>query len=377
MIYQIIVAVLLALFLLNLALNLLSLRIPKSDGLSVPQPLVSVIIPARDEQKNIGRCLKSILCQDYQNFEVIVLDDNSSDATPEIVEEMASLDDRLRLIHGEPLPSGWAGKPHACYQAAQGAKGEWLLFVDADTTATPDMLRCVTAEAIRQRAAMMSGFPHQITRFGQKTAIPLMYFFILSWVPIWWLARRSKPTATFAIGQFILFNAKFYQDMGGHEVVKTRIIEDVWMGIEVTRRGGRQVVVDLSPVFATCMYDTMGSMWEGLVKWTYSVAILCLPALLGVVILGGVAFLVPFFSLWLAVAGAYQMLPLVIFQVAVIFFMRYLADSRFGESVVATILHPLGLIIWIVSAVWGAVRAITGIGVSWKKRLYDRTSAIK
>jgi chlorobactene glucosyltransferase len=377
MIYQFIVALLLALFMLNLALNLLSLRIPRDKGLPVPPPLVSVIIPARDEQKNIGCCLTSLLRQDYANFEVIVLDDGSSDATPEIVAGIAAKDSRLRLMFGKPLPQGWAGKPHACYQAAQEATGDWLLFVDADTEATPDMLCRVIAEAIRQKATLMSGFPRQITRFGQKTAIPLMYFFILSWAPLWWLARRRKPTATFAIGQFLLFDAQFYRDMDGHAVVKSRIIEDVWMGIEVVRRGGRQVAVDLSAVFTTQMYGTLGGMWEGLVKWTYSVARFCLPALIGLATLGAVVFLVPFFSLWQTAVNAHQALPLVVFQVVLIFFMRYLADSRFGESVVATILHPLGLAIWIASAIWGAVRALCGIGVSWKKRVYDRTSNVE
>lgn len=377
MVYHVIIALLLVIFLLNLALNLLSLRIPQAAGLPTPPPPVSVIIPARDEQKNIGRCLESILRQDYPDFEVIVLDDGSSDSTPEIVAGLAARDNRLHLMHGQPLPKGWAGKPHACYQAAQAAGGDWLLFVDADTMATPDMMRRVITEAIRQHATLLSGFPRQITHFGQKTAIPLMNFFILSWAPLWWAARRRKPTATFAIGQFILFEAQFYRKMGGHAVVKSRIIEDVWLGVETTRRGGKQVAVDLSPVFATRMYDTMGSMWEGLVKWTYSVATMCLPALIGLVALGAAVFLMPFYHLWQAAVGASPVLPLVVFQVAMIFFMRYLADSRLRESVVATILHPCGLLIWVAAAVWGAVRALTGFGVSWKKRIYDRTSDIE
>ncbi|MCL2150557.1 MAG: glycosyltransferase family 2 protein, partial [Dehalococcoidia bacterium] len=318
-----------------------------------------------------------LLCQDYPNFEVIVLDDGSSDATPEIVEGMAARDSRLHLIVGEPLPPDWAGKPHACHQAAQTARGDWFLFVDADTVATPDMLRRVVAEAIRQRATLLSGFPRQITRFGQKTAIPLLNFFILGWMPLWWLAHRRKPTVTFAIGQFLLFDADFYREMGGHAVVKSRIIEDVWLGVEVVRRGGRQVAVDLSPVLATSMYDTMSGMWRGIVKWTYSVAILCLPALIGLMSLGVVAYLGPFISLWWAIAWGHSVLPLIIFQVAVILFMRYLADSRLGESVVAILLHPFGVVIWVACAIWGAIRAVTGTGVSWKKRVYDRTSTIE
>ena len=239
------------------------------------------------------------------------------------------------------------------------------------------MLRCVVAEAVRQRATLMSGFPRQVTRFGQKMAIPLLNFFIMSWAPLWWLARRRKPTATFAIGQFLLFDAKFYWDMGGHAVVKSRIIEDVWLGIEVARRGGRQVAVDLSPVFATHMYDTMRSMWEGIVKWTYSVATFCRPALVGLMTLGLVVFLLPFLNLWWAAVMAQAVLPLVVFQVMVVLLMRYLTDGRFRESALASLLHPFGMVIWIGCAIWGMGRALTGTGVSWKKRVYDRSSTVE
>jgi chlorobactene glucosyltransferase len=379
MTYQIVVSLILAVFLLNLALNLLSLRPPRKTGLPDPAPAVSIIIPARDEAENIGRCLESLLTQDYPDYEIIVLDDGSSDGTGDIVSKLAASHPQLRLMRGEPLPAGWAGKPHACYQAAKAARGEWLLFVDADTAATPDMLRRVIAEATARGAAMVSGLPRQITRFGQKTAIPLMNFFIMVWAPLWWLDSRKKPTATIAIGQFILFSRQAYWKMDGHAAVKTRIIEDVWLGVEVTRRGGRQVALDLSPVFATRMYDTMGAMWEGLVKWTYSVAALCLPGLIALIALAVITFFLPLLWLWLALTAdpVWASLPLIIFQVAVVFLMRWLVDSRLGESVVAALLHPIGLIFWVLAAVWGMCRKLSGAGVSWKKRVYDRASTIE
>ena len=378
MAYQIVIALILAVFLLNLVINLLNLPVPRGNGLPEPPPLVSVIIPARDEEKNIGRCLKSLLSQEYPRYEVIVLDDNSSDATADIVSGMAAGDGRLQLLRGGPLPPGWAGKPYACYQAAKAARGSWLLFVDADTISTPDMLKRVIAEAVSRKAALVSGFPRQITSFGQKTAIPMMYFFVLSWGPLWWLQRARKPVPTIAIGQFLLFDAKAYWDMGGHEVVKSRIIEDVWLGVEVTRRGGRQVAIDLSPVFATRMYDTMGGMWEGLVKWLYSVAALSLPALIGLMVMAFLAFMLPIFELWwVAAAGTLPALLLVVFQVALIFLMRWLVDNRFGESILSTILHPVGLAIWVLAGAWGAARQVTGAGVSWKHRVYDRSSTVE
>ena len=102
---------------------------------SPPQnaPLISICIPARNEEQNIRVCVESALMQNYPNFEIIVLDDRSTDATPRILAELATLDSRLHPISGSDLPSGWVGKPHALHQASTSARGEWLCFVDADT----------------------------------------------------------------------------------------------------------------------------------------------------------------------------------------------------------------------------------------------------
>ena len=140
MLYQVIITTGLIFFLLNLALNLKAIKTPRADS-KVPdsKPLISVMIPARDEEANIRNCLESLQKQDYPNYEILVLDDNSIDRTAEIVSEMAAEDSRIRLFNGQPLAEGWAGKPFACHQLAQQAKGSWFLFVDADTTHTdPD-----------------------------------------------------------------------------------------------------------------------------------------------------------------------------------------------------------------------------------------------
>ena len=149
MLYHLIIAGGLVLFMLNLFLNLRVLKRPRADSRPPePAPLISVLIPARDEEANIETCLKSLQEQDYPNFEILVLDDHSSDNTAAIVERIAVQDSRVRLFRSEPLPEGWAGKPFACYQLAQKARGSWLLFVDADTIHAPHMLRSVLSIAI-------------------------------------------------------------------------------------------------------------------------------------------------------------------------------------------------------------------------------------
>ncbi len=382
MLYHVIIAAGLFSFMLNLILNLRSLKTPLSNSkIPEPAPFISILIPARDEEANIEACLESLQKQDYPNFEILVLDDNSSDNTASIVGRIAATDNRIQLLRGEPLPEGWAGKPFACYQLAERAGGQWLLFVDADTTHAPHMLRSVLALALKLRPSLLSGFPRQITTsLPQKLAIPVLYFVILSWLPLWWLQRSKKPKPSLAIGQFLLFPREEYWKIGGHKAVKSKILEDVWLGVEINRHGGRQVAVDLSPVVSCHMYQSLGAMWEGFIKWIYSVAALSPAALVGLIIAGYFFFLAPFYSLWnelFVVATPSDWRGIIISQVAMILVMRWLVDNHFKETVVSTLLHPLGFSFLFLVGLYAGSRRATGAGVSWKKRLYSRESSVE
>jgi chlorobactene glucosyltransferase len=382
MLYQVIIAAGLVSFMLNLILNLRSLKVPRRDSkIPEPAPLVSILVPARDEEENIETCLESLRKQDYPNFEILVLDDNSMDDTANIVDQMAAKDKRIELIRGEPLPEGWAGKPFACYQLARKARGSWLLFVDADTTHASHMLHSVITLALNLKTSLLSGFPRQLANsLPQKVAIPVLYFVIMSWVPLWWLHRTRRPKPSVAIGQFLLFPRDEYWRIGGHKAVKSRILEDVWLGVETTRRGGRHIAVDLSSVVSCNMYRSLGAMWEGFIKWCYSVAAMSRVALFGLLVAGYVFFLAPFYWLWkelFVVATPTVWREFVIFQVALILLMRGLIDNRFKESVVSALLHPIGFSFLFMSALYAGGRRIIGAGVSWKKRLYGKESTVE
>jgi len=380
MLYHLIIAGGLVLFMLNLFLNLRALKRPRADSRPPePAPLISVLIPARDEEANVETCLKSLQEQDYPNFEILVLDDHSSDNTAAIVGRLAAADSRIRLFKSEPLPEGWAGKPFACYQLAKQARGSWFLFVDADTVHAPHMLRSVLPIAIETKSGMLSGFPRQLANsLSQKIAIPVLYFVIMSWLPIWWLHRSRRPKPSLAIGQFLLFPREAYWKIGGHRAVKSRIIEDVWLGVEINRHGSRHIAIDLSPVVSCNMYRDVGAMWEGFIKWMYSVAVLSRLGLAMLLVAGYAFYLAPFYWLWreLFVAptgwGA-----IIIFQVVMIFGLRWLVDSRFKEPVVSAFLHPLGFTFLILTALYAGSRQVVGAGVRWKNRLYSKESAVE
>ena len=382
MLYQIIVAVLLVIFLANLILNLRSLRRPDINSrIPEPAPLVSVLVPARNEEENIENCLRSLRMQDYTNFEIIVLDDNSEDRTAELVERMAAKDNRIRLIKGQPLAQGWAGKPFACYQLAEKARGSWLLFIDADTTHAPHMLRSTMAIALELKPSMLSGFPRQMAEsLSEKIAMPVLYFVIMSLMPLWWVHRSKGHKPSLTIGQFILFSREGYWCMDGHMVVKDRILEDVWLGVETVRHGGRHIAIDLSTVFYCRMYRNVGKMWEGFVKWMYSVAALSPFALAGLVAAGLVFYLAPFYWLWNAyfsMAAPTDWRFIVAFQVAMIIFMRWLVDHHFRQSLLSTFLHPFGFSFLVAAGLYGGWREVVGLGVRWKERLYGEASGVK
>lgn len=387
MIYQIIILAVVSLFFINLVLNFLMLKKPSKkaplpDGL----PLVSVLIPARNEEDNIENCLNSILKQDYPNFEVLVLDDNSTDNTSALVKKIQSEDRRIGLISGKPLPEGWAGKCFACHQLSQNARGAWLLFVDADTMHEPHMIRGTLEISIKGQISMLSGFPRQeVSGLTPKIVLPILFYFvIMSWFPLWLLHKAKKPRPTLAIGQFLLFEKDEYQRVGGHELVKSRIMEDVWFGIEISRHEGRTLSVDLSRTVTTRMYRNIGSMTEGAMKWFYSVAALSPIALVGFVLAAYIFYLAPFY--W-SIAGPINSLisndPLtewevvVIAQVGVIILMRLIADIYFKASAISFLFHPLGIAFLVLTALYSASRRAFGAGVAWKDRVYHSLTHIK
>ena len=143
-------------------------------------PRFSVLVPARNEESNIGNCVQGLLAQDYPDFQIVVLDDNSTDRTWEILQSYASKDSRLKLIKGKPLPDDWLGKHWACHQLADQADGEYLLFVDADTLHEPCMLKKSASAMLTERADLISALPCQVVvTWSERLAVPAFYVGLL------------------------------------------------------------------------------------------------------------------------------------------------------------------------------------------------------
>ncbi len=231
--------------------------------------LISVCVPARNEERNIRACVEGILAQDYPNFEVIVLDDRSTDSTHEILVSIRSTTDKLQIINGSDLPTGWAGKPHALYQASASARGDWLCFVDADTFIAPETLSSCYVKALETKADMFTIMTFQsLGSFWEKTVMPI----VMTALSVGFSPRKvNDPNTKDAIanGQFIMIKRSVYDALGGHESVKDSIVEDKDISEQVKWKGFRLIVADGMKVAKTRMYTSLSEIWEGWTKNIY------------------------------------------------------------------------------------------------------------
>ncbi|MGE5349879.1 MAG: glycosyltransferase [Actinomycetota bacterium] len=191
-------------------------------------PSLSILIPVRNEEKNIGNLLGSLALLPYSRAEIIVYDDGSTDNTADVTAACARVDGRLRYIRGGELPQGWTGKNHACHRLAAEAAGEYLLFLDADVTVSEDFLRRAVAFAVRHRLALLSMFPRQRMRSrGEKIVVPFMFRILLSLLPLFLIRRCRWSSFAAANGQMMLFHAMTYRRYRFHERVREKLAEDI------------------------------------------------------------------------------------------------------------------------------------------------------
>ena len=191
-------------------------------------PSLSVLIPVRNEEKNIGTLLGSLAMLPYEKAEIIIYDDGSTDSTAEVVSACARVDPRVRCIRGDELPEGWTGKNHACHRLAEEAKNDFLLFLDADVTVGDDLLKRAVSFASRHRLALLSMFPRQKMRStGEKIVVPFMFRVLLSLLPLFLIRRCRWSSFSAANGQMMLFHGATYRRYRFHEKVRDRMAEDI------------------------------------------------------------------------------------------------------------------------------------------------------
>ncbi len=234
------------------------LETAKSD---TPLALTSIIIPARNEAANLPTLLQSLMKLEQVRFEVIVVDDNSTDETPVIVTEFASRDPRLTLLRGSPRPEGWSGKTWACEQGAANAQGGWLLFTDADTEHSPQSLALTLEQMRNEKLDMLSATPYHETATWFDPLMGPFHIMVLIGSSAF---SKPSPDRVFAIGQYLLFKRDSYFRQGTHTAVKESFCEDLELAQACLARGGRYALNQSGQVFCVKMY---GSLPEFIAGW--------------------------------------------------------------------------------------------------------------
>ncbi len=237
-----------------------------------PAPLVSVVIPARNEERSIGTCLESVCASDYPDFEVIVVDDRSDDATANVARSVPrGRARRVLVVEGDELPEGWFGKPWACAQGVRGTQGGLLLFTDADTVHSPELLGMAVAGLEEDRADALSVMGRQLMEtFWERVIQPQIFLLMVLRFPD--LRRHCEPDrwkGAIANGQFILIRRTTYDDVGGHEAVKNEVVEDLRLAQILCQAGKRLSIREAEAHFATRMYRSLGELIAG---WSKNMA---------------------------------------------------------------------------------------------------------
>ena len=336
-------------------------------------PRLAVLVPARNEAHNIGPCLAALRASERVDLEIVVIDDASTDATATIVDDVASRDARVTLVHAPPRPDGWCGKSWALAQGVAGVDPgiDQLCFVDADVRLAPETLARAVTYARDHDAAMVSLLPTLITEtFWESVVQPVMGMMMFVFQP---LGEVNDPAAELAVanGQFLWVDRRAYERLGGHATVRGEIVEDVALA-RTFKAAGERVALVLAPEgMRTRMYDSLVSLWRGWGKTIH-------PYLqrepgriwLGVLVFATLLWL-PVATLGLVALGA-GAVPFAVNLTTVVTILAnvLLFRAKMHQPLRHGLLWPLAIAVLVALFAWRTLGTWAGWAVTWKQRTY-------
>jgi hypothetical protein len=352
--------------------NLYFFRRPPHRIATDTLPRISILIPARNEEGNIGAAVDSVLASHGVDIELIVLDDASLDATAAIVNAIASKDSRVHCVPAPPLSAGWAGKAHAAHALSRLATRDVYCFLDADVRVGPDALARMYALLQQTKSDLASGFPEEVTVTPLEwLLLPLIQFLLLSYLPLAGLRHTRLPAFGAGCGQFLMMTRSGYDTTGGYGSVRATMHDGIMLAKLFRQHHLRTDVADLTGLASCRMYQSGIDVWSGLLKnATEGIA--------------APARIVPFTLL--LVCG--QILPWLLLVIAVLsqnsadtvlllsacglsLTPRLLSIARFHQKAIGAFLHPLGVGIFLVLQWTALLRKFRGTQATWKGRAFE------
>jgi chlorobactene glucosyltransferase len=369
-IFPVTVVVFLAILLLIVVLN--DFYTPRLDDFPEARelPRISILLPARNEETNIHACVNSLLAQDYPDFEVLVLDDNSTDRTRPILEAISQRDPRLRVLQGEPLPPGWLGKHWACHQLSLKGTGELILFTDADTHHSTQALRLSASALGVQKVDLLTAFPrHEMLTLGERMTVPILSFSVLGFFPVLLAEQLRLPAFSVTVGQFMLFRRSAFEAIGGYDTIRNHLVDDVSLGRNIVSHGFRWKLMDATEYVTCRMYQNFSTALDGFTKnlfafFDHHLALYCIGWLWI-----EVSFLAPPVVLILVALDVPVNFPVPVAVVAVIeaLLIFSLAYRRFRFPGYLAVFYPISMMAFSLIAFRSLIHSLLGYG-SWKGR---------
>lgn len=332
------------------------------------KPLVSILVPMRDEESNVGELIKNLSGLTYPNLEFLFLDDQSTDSTSQLIQQEAHYLSNVTLIKGKDLPSDWVGKVHACHQLSQQANGAYLLFLDADVRLARNTVEQAIALMKHQEAGLLTGFPKfPVNGLLAKLLVPMQHVLIYLHLPLYLANSTSFVTASAAHGSFMFFETMTYRSIGGHQSVKNSLVEDVHLARAIKKSGAKACLANVTEHVTCYMYHQNRDVWQGFSKnafpgigrsYLLAICIICLYSAL---------FIFPLFLAGFAFTFAwYYALPLLI-SLAI----RLLIDQLASQRNWIWLLMPFSALAFILILMRSMALAWSKSGFTWKGRTYS------
>jgi chlorobactene glucosyltransferase len=334
-------------------------------------PRVSVLVPARDEEKNIGACLEGLLKQDYPNLEILVLDDDSNDRTVEKVRQFAAKDLRVRFFTGKPLPTSWLGKNWACHQLSEQATGEIFIFTDADNRYAPPAVAHTVGWMQKYRLSLLSAFCHQITKtLPEKLAVPAVNMLVYSYLPLWLTYYSRASSLAAANGQWLAFTREAYKRIGGHRAVCRQVVEDVELSRRAKQMGEKILVLSAKDEVYSRMYQSARQVWDGYSKNLFGLMRFQTLPFFIILSLLFLIHIAPFLLVWFE-----SLTALALIAIGMNLVIRGILAAKYAQPwLIGALLHPVAIAYLILLGLNSYRWYRTG-QIKWKGRLVEMRSA--